>query len=415
MQLSKRFKQTKSWLLVLAVSTTLSGCSLFSDDEEEIKIAPLQPINQQVTATVKWDTSVGDGVEEYFSRLNPTVAYDKVYAADRNGTVMAVNKDNGDEVWEVDLHDLIVINEADEEGWFSGIFSSPFPARIAGGLVAAYDKVFLGTENGDLVALDAATGELVWHVQVGNEVNSDPAVGEGSVVVHTTGGQVLSYDASTGEQNWQYEYQTPALTLRGSSAPAIVSGGVIVGDSNGTASVLIADSGQQAWTQSVGSPTGATELEALADVDANPIVVGGNVYMIAYNGELVALSLRSGEVVWKRDYSAFENMEIRGGRIYLTDAQSHVYGLNQDGGIELWTNNSMFGRKLTAPAWHDGFIAVGDFEGYIHWLNPTNGEIEGRLDLGGDGLFSQPVVDGTTLYTQTRDGDLVAIELNSGN
>ena len=415
MQLLQTFKKSRALLSLVAFTTLLSGCSLFGDDDEEIKVAPLQPINSTLTAEVKWDRSVGDGVDEFFSRLNPVVDYGNVYAADRQGVVMAFNKESGETVWSVELHDLIGINEADDEGWFSGIFSSPFPARISGGLVAAYDKLFLGTENGDLVALDAHTGELVWHVEVGNEVNADPAVGEGRVIVHTGGGQVISYNAENGEQQWQYEYQTPTLTLRGSSAPTIASGGVILGDGNGTASILIANNGQQAWTQNVGTPSGATELEALADIDANPVVVGGVIYMIAYNGELVALELRSGEVRWKRDYSAFENLLVRGGRIYLTDHQSHVYGLDQDGGIELWSNNAMFGRKLTGAAWHDGFIVVDDFEGYLHWLNPTNGQIEGRYEVGGDGIYAQPVVDGTTLYTQTRDGELVAIEINSGS
>ena len=414
MQLHTLVKKSASLIAIGTLTAALSGCSMFGDDEET-KIAPLQPINQTVSGQVKWERSVGDGVGEFFSRLNPVVEYGKVFAADRQGVVMALNKETGETAWRVDLHDLIEINEAIDEGWFSGIFSAPFSARISGGLVAAYDKLFLGTENGDLVALNADTGELIWHVEVGNEVNADPAVGEGRVVVHTAGGKVISYDAESGEEQWQYEYQTPTLTLRGSSAPAIASGGIIVGDSNGTASILIANNGQQAWTQSVGTAGGATELEALADIDAHPVIVGGVIYMIAYNGELVALELRSGEVRWTRDYSSFENLLVRGGRIYLTDYKSHIYGLNQDGGIELWSNNAMFGRKLTGPAWHDGFVVVGDFEGYLHWLNPTNGKIEGRYEVGGDGLYAQPVVDGTTLYTQTRDGELVAIEINSGS
>lgn len=405
-------KKSTSLIAITALTLMLSGCSIFSDDDEEIKVAPLQPINSTINANVKWERSVGDGVGEYFSRLNPVVDYGNVYAADRQGVVKAFDKETGKTVWRVNLHDLIGINQAADDSWFSGIFSSPFPARISGGLVAAYDKVFLGTENGDLLALDAQTGALVWHAEVGNEVTADPAVGEGRVVVHTSGGKVISYNAETGEQQWQYEYQTPTLTLRGASAPTIISGGVVLGDSNGTASILIAENGQQAWTQTVGTASGATELEALADIDANPVVIGGVIYMVAYNGELVALELRSGEVRWKRDYSSFENLLVRGGRIYLTDDQSHIYGLDQEGGIELWSNNEMFGRKLTGPQWHDGFIVVGDLEGYLHWLNPTNGNIEGRYEVGGDGIFSQPAIDGTTLYTQTRDGELVAIEIN---
>ena len=210
--------------------------------------------------------------------------------------------------------------------------------------------MFLGTENGDVIALDAQTGDLIWHTEVGNEVMSDPAVGEGRVVVHTGGGKVISLDASTGEQQWEYEYQTPMLSVRGASAPAIISGGVIVGDSNGNGMVLISDSGQQAWTQTIGEASGGTELERLADVDAAPASQGTTLYMVAYNGELVALELMSGEVRWKRDYKSFENMLVTASRIFLTDVNSHVYALDQNGGIERWSNTRLFGRELSAPA-----------------------------------------------------------------
>lgn len=414
MQILQSIKRSARWLALSSIVITLSGCSIFGDDEEEVKVAPLQPINASVDANVKWQRSVGDGVGEYFSRLNPVVAYDKVFAADRQGVIKAFDKANGETVWQVELHDLIGINQASDDGWFAGIFSSPFPARISGGLAAAYDKLYLGTENGDLVALDAATGELVWHVEVGNEVNADPAVGEGRVVVHTAGGRVMSYQADSGEKQWEYEYQTPTLTLRGSSAPTIASGGVVLGDANGNAAVLIGESGQRAWTQSVGQPSGATEIEALADIDANPQIVGGEIYMIAYNGELVSMQLRSGEVRWKRDYSAFENLLVHAGSIYLTDHESHLYGLNQNGGIERWSNTQMFGRKLTGPAWQNGYVVVGDLEGYLHWLDPNTGTISGRYEVGGDGIYAQPVVDEGILYTQTRDGDLVAIDITAG-
>ena len=162
----------------------------------------------------------------------------------------------------------------------------------------------------------------------------------------------------------------------------------------------------------MGEPTGATELESLADIDANPVVVGGVIYMIAYNGELVALELRSGEVRWKRDYSSYENLLVDTDSIYLTDADSHVFGLDIQGGIEQWSNNELFGRALTGPKKVGNYLALGDFEGYLHILSANSGEIVGRMELGGDGIYAQPVSDGNTLYVQTRDGDLYAIEVN---
>ncbi|MDV6315762.1 outer membrane protein assembly factor BamB [Idiomarina sp. HP20-50] len=411
MQLIKRF--TKGSLLFTA-AVLISGCSIFGD-EEEPKFAELQPINEEVQPKVLWDASVGDGIGDYFSRLNPVVEYGKVFAADRSGIVRAFDKKTGEPIWRIDLRTLIEFDAAKDESWFSGIFSSPFPARISGGLVASYDRIFLGTENGDVVALDEKTGELVWHAEVNNEVMSDPAVGEGRVVVHTSGGKVISLNAETGEQQWEYQYQAPMLTVRGASAPAIISGGVVVGDSNGVGMVLIAENGQQAWTQKVGEPSGSTELERLADIDAKPAIDGRTVYMIAFNGELVALELMNGEVRWKRDYKSFENLLVANGKIFLTDVNSHVYALGQEAGIELWSNTALFGRELSAPALQSGNVVVGDFEGYLHWLDSDSGNITGRYEAGGDGVYAAPVVDNNILYVQTRDGDIIALDIQSGN
>jgi outer membrane protein assembly factor BamB len=412
MQLIKRFIKGS---LLFSATLLVTGCSIFGDDDEEPKFAELQPISSEVQPRVLWDASVGSGIGEYFSRLNPVVEYGKVFAADRNGLVSAFDKSTGERLWRIDLRQSIQFDQATDEGWFSGIFSSPFPARISGGLVASYDRIFLGTENGDVVALNAENGDIVWHAEVNNEVISDPAVGEGRVVVHTGGGKVISLDAETGEQQWEYEYQAPMLTVRGASAPAIISGGIVVGDSNGSGMVLIANNGQQAWTQTIGKPSGSNELERLADVDAKPAVQGTTLYMIAFNGELVALELRDGEVRWKRDYKAFENMLVTNGRIFLTDVKSHVYALEQNGGVERWGNSQLFGRKLSAPAWHRDYVVVGDFEGYLHWLDSDSGDIVGRYEVGGDGVYVAPVVDDNIMYVQTRDGDIIALDIQSGN
>ncbi|EKE85225.1 outer membrane protein assembly factor BamB [Idiomarina xiamenensis] len=399
------FGSAKFAALALAV-TVVSGCSVFSDDDEPT-FAELQPIDSKVSPRVVWDSSVGDGVGDYFSRLNPVISDGVVYAADRAGIVAAFNQQNGKRLWRVDVRKLL--RDEDTSSWSWNPFSSDLPIRLSGGLATQYNRVYVGSENGDVIALNAADGQLAWHTEVGNEVLADPAVGEGRVVVHTGAGKVISLNADNGEKQWEFVQEVPALSLRGSSAPTIAAGGAIVGTNSGKATVLILENGQQAWEQRIGQATGASELERLIDVDAEPVVVGQTAYFISYNGQLAALELTSGRVIWQREYSSYQDFTIAGNRIYVTDSNSHVYALERSSGTEVWSSTELWGRNLTAPAVVGDYVVVGDFEGYFHWLNRDTGVLEGRLDLGGDGAYVGARVADGNLFIQTRDGSVVSV------
>lgn len=84
------------WLLSV---TLLSGCSLFNSEEDVVKMSPLPTVENQFTPSTSWSTSVGDGIGEFYSNLHPAFADGVVYAADRKGTVKALNADDGKEVW----------------------------------------------------------------------------------------------------------------------------------------------------------------------------------------------------------------------------------------------------------------------------------------------------------------------------
>ncbi|MBN7818800.1 outer membrane protein assembly factor BamB [Bowmanella yangjiangensis] len=398
----------------------LSGCSILPQwmdpttwfaDEEELKIKELKPINAQFVPVTLWEEEVGDGVGSHFSRLKPAVAYDKVFAADRHGEVVAFDKTTGKQVWQRNFAQF------DDSDWYSGvsrIWQSGESARIAGGMAASYEKVFFGTENGDVVALDANTGETKWHTKVKGEVLAKPAVSEGLVVVNTGAGIMFALDAESGEQKWLYESEVPPLSLRGISAPTVASGGAMVGTASGKLAVVIMENGQVAWEQAVTAPTGATELDRMVDIDVEPLILGGVIYVVSFDGTLAAVELRSGRVIWKREYRSYRRVTMDANNLYVVDADSVVYGLDRRNGVELWSQTSLRGRQLTAAEPVGDYLVVGDKFGYLHWLSQTGGELVARLEVGNndedEAIFAAPVVEGKVLYTLTRDGQLRAIQ-----
>ena len=376
--------------------TLLSGCSLFNGEEDVVKMSPLPTVENQFDPSTAWSTSVGNGIGDFYSNLHPAFADSVVYAADRHGMVKAINADDGKEVWSISL--------AEKSGWFS-----TRPALLSGGLTVAGGHVYVGSEKAQVYALNTNDGSQAWQTTAAGEVLSRPVVSDGLVLVHTSNGQLQALNESDGAVKWTVNLDMPALSLRGESAPAPAFGAAIVGGDNGRVSAVMLKEGQMIWQQRISQATGATEIDRLSDVDTTPVVVNGVVYTLAYNGNLTALDLRSGQIMWKRELGSVNDFIVDGNRIYLVDQTDRVLALTTDGGVTLWTQSDLLHRNLTSPALYNGSIVVGDSEGYMHWINPEDGRFVAQQKVDSSGLLTEPVVADGKLLIQAKDGTLYAI------
>ena len=393
------FSRYAKIFIMLLLSSVLLSCS--STDDEDINDLPaeLTEIEQKFEPSVLWEQSVGGGIDDYFSRLKPIVAYDKVYSASRAGDVIAFEVNTGKTVWKTDLSDI----NNERSFWDSRV-----SALLSGGPTAGLNKVFIGSENGKVFALDAQSGELTWQTKIKGEVINAPAI-DSVVVVNSASGVMKAMNPNDGEELWKVEQDVPALTLRGISAPVIASGGVLVGTGKGGVNVYLLDSGQQGWSTEVGEATGSTELERVIDVDSAPVVFGDKVYAVSSRGNLVAIELKSGRILWKRQYSSYRQISIYRNTIFLTNDRGYVYAIDRVNGIERWSNLDLANRGVTGPAIINDYVVVGDFEGYLHWINQETGEIVARHKVDSSGIYATPTVMDNILYSQSRDGDLQAI------
>ncbi|MFM4717856.1 outer membrane protein assembly factor BamB [Aeromonas bivalvium] len=383
--------------LATAIAVVLQGCSLFSKDEDLNPMAPLPKVESSFQADTLWRSSVGDGIGNFYSQLRPAVEDDVIYAAARDGDVTAFERSSGKELWSVDLADLPV--NADKRS-----------ARLSGGLVSRYGKLFLGSENGQVYALSEENGEVLWQTNVPGEVVASPAVEDGRVVVLTTSGRLVALDTDEGKLQWTLAEEQPPLTLRSTGAPVITNGAVLYGRADGKVGIALLSNGQPVRQSKVADPRGATELDRMVDVDAAPLIAGDELYAIAYNGQLMARKLMTGDEVWKRKYSGYRDMAVTGNAIVLTDSRSHLFAIDRRNGLELWSNTLLENRSVTAPVIFGDYVVVGDVEGYLYWLDRSDGTIQAMQQLDSSGLYAAPLVDGDTLYVQSRDGKLYALK-----
>lgn len=380
-------------LLPLTLALGLAACS------SQAPVAPASPlpdIDNAFDPDTRWSASVGKGVGDYYSQLSPVVDGDRLFAASRDGVLKAFDRTSGDERWETELDEL-AINKNQR---------SP---RIAGGLTAAYGNLYFGSENGVVYAVSQSDGALLWTQNVPGEVLAAPAVDEGKVVVHTSAGNLVALDATSGEQQWLLRNEQPSLTLRSMATPVTAGGAVLYGRADGRLGIALLANGQPVRDTRIASPRGATELERMVDVAARPVILGDILFTIAYNGQLTAHQLISGQQLWKRQYQGSEDLSTDGRLLYITDSRSHLFAVDARSGSEAWSNTELENRNLTAPVVFGEYLVVGDADGYLFWLDRATGAIVALERIDRAGLYAAPVVAGNTLYVQSRDGDLVAI------
>ncbi|GAL11241.1 outer membrane protein YfgL lipoprotein component of the protein assembly complex [Vibrio astriarenae] len=283
---------------------------------------------------------------------------------------------------------------------------------MSGGILAAYSKLFIGSENGEVIALDGETGEELWRTGVEGEVLAAPIAESNLIIVHTARGMLIALAQDSGEQRWAISMDVPNLTLRGDSRPASVSGGVFWGTANGRLAAAIVENGQLIWQQPIGMPQGATEIDRLVDVDASPIILGSTLYIVGFNGNLVSVDLRSGQPIWKRPYSSANDIATDNRTIFLATDKDHLVAVDARSGTELWVNDQLEHRLLTAPTIIERYLVVGDTEGYLYWIDRETGDFVSKQLVHDSGFAVGPVALDDGYVIVTRNGDIKKLTIN---
>ncbi len=384
----------KRHLIILAATALLAGCSTlnplnwFARGDDVAPPAELKPLANPVVPRVLWSAGIGDGTDKESLKLRPFVHRGKVYVADANGLVQARDALDGRVVWKVE-----------EKLQFSG------------GPGGGEDLVLIGSRDGQILALDADSGAERWRSRVASEVLSVPTSAAGIAVVHSVDGTLTGLDARTGERVWSVRNEAPKLSLRASSSPVISGTFVICGFADGKLMSLDLATGRVRWEANAGIAKGRSELERLIDVAADPLVLDGVIYVVSFQGDLVAVAEDTGIVLWRRPLSSYAGLAADWRQVYVTDSGDNVWAVQQQNGAALWRQRDLYNRRLSAPGVLGDYILVGDFEGYVHLLSRTDGGFEGRIRVGDGPITAAPVVVGDVAYVYGDDGKLAALSV----
>ena len=186
---------------------------------------------------------------------------------------------------------------------------------------------------------------------------------------------------------------------------------VYAGLSTGKVIAIDTQRGLPIWEQRIAVPTGRTELERMVDIDGGLLLSGNTLYVASYQGRVAGLDAQSGQVLWQREASSYVGVAEGFGNTYVSLAEGAVEGVDERSSTAMWSNKNLLRRQLSGPAVFSSYIAVGDYQGYLHILSQVDGRFVARTKIDGKGVRVQPLVVGGWLYVYGNGGKLVALTI----
>jgi outer membrane protein assembly factor BamB len=294
------------------------------------------------------------------------------------------------------------------------------------------DVVYFGSNDGALYKVRASSGELLWRLMTNAEVARRPVLAGDVLYAANANDTLIAVNRASGEVLWA-QHRTPALGMEvaGYSGPALAGGRIYMGFSDGTATCFDAATGDELW-QPVDLAAEAEQtlgdLPTYLDVDTTPIptrIAAGDVVLFgSYEGGVYALEAESGLQIWSNtgvlgvsDFELWEQPSVvrPEGR---TEARRLL--LVASGTTGLWALDPENGREVwrrdlpvggvTRPVPVAGAILINATQMGVYLLSPLDGSLIDGLHFA-DGAFTSPAAHGKRAYVLSNNGSFLALSV----
>ncbi|SFC20570.1 outer membrane protein assembly factor BamB [Massilia yuzhufengensis] len=361
---------------------SLSSLNPFSSKSKTDQPAALVELKASMAVRTAWKLDIGKSGPFQFS---PALAGNTVIVAGGDGDIARVEAATGKLMWRAKA-------------------GTP----LSSGVGTDGNLIVVGGTKGVLLAFDM-DGKPLWKSQLSSELLSAPVVGQGVVVARSLDNRIVGIDAKTGEKKWTVQRVSPPLTLRSAPGMLINNTDVIVAQPGGKLSSFILATGAPRWDVEVGVARGATELERVTDIAAAPVLFENDVCAVAYQGRVACFDVATGSAKWTRDLSSEAGVAVDQRFVFAPDDKGALLAYNRDTGASAWKNDKLAFRRLSTPLSYGRAVAVGDYQGIVHFLSREDGSFLARAATDGSPMAGTPVVAGSHLIFQTQNGTVTAI------
>jgi outer membrane protein assembly factor BamB len=349
-----------------------------------------------------WSAPIGEGNSQR-SRIatTPVAADGRVFTLDSAANVTATSTGGGT-LWQVSL-----VPPTDDGAKASG-----------GGLALGAGKLFVTTVYGELVALDPASGGVVWRQRFNSTLTSAPAVADGVVYLVGDDNSAWAIDAETGRLRWEIPAAPSAPGMLGGAGPAVAEGLVLFPFPNGQLIGALRESGVELWRASVAGVRLGRAFGIVSEITADPVVTGAVTFVGNASGRTVAIETRTGKQRWAAIEGAVGSLALGGGSIFLVNDEARLVRLNAETGEVIWQVELPFfvkdkptKRKAIfahyGPILAGGRVVIASSDGLMRFFNPTDGALVASAEIPG-GAAAAPIAMGGTIYVVGAKGQLHA-------
>lgn len=390
--------QVKVMTVTSVASLVLTSCSLLPTQQisqaipsqqaaKDEPLKALSPISNGQNLQLKWQKKIPAVIKGY-RILPPQVNNSRLFTAGSD-TVFALNKDSGSDIWNKNLGE-----------------------NITAGVRVGSKNIFIGTENGSIAALSPTDGSTRWIKLLKEPIVSISNQLENKIAFRTLNGKVILVAADSGEIQWQHTESTKNLTIAGASSPILIGPYLVSAFDNGKLVAYSQETGDKQWELQVSSRDGMTEIDQIADLDAEMAAIGTAVFVSSANGTTSGIDLRNGKAGWKAKIASTTGFDVNEEGLYTTDREGYLYKLNPLTGEEIWKNDTLVHRQPNQPALVAGKqLIIADSLGYIHVMD-TQGKTIARVQADKAGYNNGVHISKNRIYTQGRSGLISSHTLN---
>jgi len=320
----------------------------------------------------------------------PIVANGRVFTIDTLGAVRAFDARTGASVWSSQTPD-IKGNEA---------------ALYGGGIAYDNGRIFATNGLGYVAALSDQNGGILWQVRPGGPLRGAPTVTGGAVYVISQDNQIYSLKEEDGTTNWSQPASLEIAGIFGAASPAVGQGTVVAGFSSGELNAYRYENGRQVWQDQLQRTSIRTSVSSLTDIDADPVIDGGQVFAIGAGGRMVGLDLTSGQRLWELNIAGIATPWVAGDWVFVVTSEAKLLCIYRQNGHVRWINQLPQYEKpkskkgdieYSGPVLAGNRLILTASNGQVIQIDPATGNYQSQFDLG-TRVSLPPVVAGSTLY-----------------
>jgi outer membrane protein assembly factor BamB len=287
--------------------------------------------------------------------------------------------------------------------------SDQAPAEFGGGVSYEAGKVYATNGVGDVKAVNAETGEVLWKVKPAGPLRGSPTIAFGQLFVMTQDNQLISLNINDGSLVWDESGSNTQSGVFGVAAPAAGQGTIVAGYSSGELTAYRYENGRVLWSDALARTNISTTVGSITDIDADPIIDSGRVYALGQGGRMAAYELITGQRIWELNLAGISTPAIAGEWIFTLTDDARLLAIARSSGRVRWiTQLQGFKnvKKKEGPIFWTGPVLAG---GHL-WVASSRGELwkvsagEGSATLFAD--IEQPV----SLPPLVADGMLYVLD-----